>query len=51
MEMYNPVIWPMGAYVRRFYEQRSRTGVTGSNSAALDGQSSGASLACSTEAN
>lgn len=30
-EMYKPDIWPVGAYVRRFFEPRNRAGATGSN--------------------
>lgn len=49
-EMYNPEIWPVGAYVRRFYEQRSRTGVNGVNGASVAGQVNGASAAHGTDA-
>lgn len=35
-EMYNPEIWPEGAFVRRYYEPR-RAGVIGSNTAPTAG--------------
>lgn len=46
VEMYNPDIWPVGTYVRRFYEPRSRA--VGSNRAGVGAQMSGAPLACGT---
>ncbi|CAL9685358.1 unnamed protein product [Knipowitschia caucasica] len=49
-EMYKPEIWPVGAYVRRFYEPRSgRAGVSGSNGGTLGGLKSGALSANVTE--
>ncbi|CAM4518873.1 unnamed protein product [Leuciscus chuanchicus] len=48
VEMYKPEIWLVGAYVRRFYEQRSRSGVAGANRAGL--AVTGASSAHATEA-
>lgn len=49
-EMYNPEIWPVGSYVRRFYEPRSKAGVSGSNAASSAGLMSLAPSACDTEA-
>lgn len=50
-EMYNTDIWPVGAYVRRFYEPCNKSGLNGSNSnASLGEQMSGASLANGSEA-
>ncbi len=36
-EMYDPQLWPEGAFVRRYYEPR-RVGVIGSNSAPVVGE-------------
>lgn len=48
-EMYNPEIWPVGSYVRRFYEPRRRTIDSGSKGPG--GQTSGVSLVHCAEAN
>lgn len=37
-EMYDPQLWPEGAFVRRYYEPR-RVSATGSNSVPVDGES------------
>lgn len=37
-EMYNPQLWPEGAFVRRYYEPH-RVGVSGSNSVPVAGES------------
>lgn len=50
MEMYNPDVWPVGAFVRRFYESRHKANVIGSNSAALGGQMRGTLSTQGTEA-